>query len=261
MTANPTYMSVASLVRTMPTTRRMRTTLIHRMVPSLSDVLLWPEASCALLPPVLRDVVIDGRTKKTHQFREDPTALTPRKPEMTVEVEVQVEMAQACVQHAAVQEPEPEPEPQQALRMDKEKTVGENEDHGAEPTVPHGDNLAAATQIRADHGGLTAWRDVDIQQQAATEIAAAEPGQPVRRQQVSPVAASHAEVVYVEGAVEASASDLEGSDPEGAAAAAAGAAPTCEAGRTGPQQASTLAPEVSTLPRQQLEVKFATTLQ
>eukprot|EP01043_Picozoa_sp_COSAG02_P104274 COSAG02_NODE_40265_length_407_cov_0.993506_1_plen_45_part_01 len=45
MTVDPSFMSVVSLMQTMPTTRRMRTTLIHRMVPSLSDVLLWPEAS------------------------------------------------------------------------------------------------------------------------------------------------------------------------------------------------------------------------
>ena len=246
-------MSVVSLVGTMPTTRRMRTTLINRMVPSLSDVLLWPEASSALLPPVLRDVVIDGRTGKMH-----PTALTPNKPEMTVE-EVEVEVAQARVQQAAVQEPEPEREPQQAVRMDEEEKVGENEGHSAEPTDPEGDDMSAATQIQSDHRGLTARCDMDGQQQAATGIAAAEPCRQVRQQHASPVAASDAEVASVEAAVEASASDLEGSDPEQAAAAAAGAA--CEAGRPRPQQASTLEPEASTLPREQLEVSFATTLQ
>ena len=250
-------MSVVSLVGTMPTTRRMRTTLINRMVPSLSDVLLWPEASSALLPPVLRDVVIDdGRTGKMH-----PTALTPNKPEMTVEVEVEVEVevAQARVQQAAVQEPEPEREPHQAVRMDEEEKVGENEGHSAEPTEPEGDDMSAATQIQSDHRGLTARCDMGGQQQAATRIAAAGLCRQVRQQHASPVAASDAEVASVEAAVEASASDLEGSDPEQVAAAAAGAA--CEAGRPGPQQASTLEPEASTLPREQLEVSFATTLQ
>ena len=94
MTLEPSYVSVVSLVRTMPTTRRMRTTLIHRMVPSLSDVLLWPEASCATVPPELRDIVIDGRTGKMHQFGEDKEAPDENAtvPEVVTEVEVEVEV-------------------------------------------------------------------------------------------------------------------------------------------------------------------------
>ena len=154
----------------MPTTRRMRTTLLHRMVPSLSDVLLWPEASSATVPPVLRDAVIDGRTGKMHEFRENRAQQT----ETEVEVEVEVESAEVHVQPEAEPESEPEPEPEPELRVAPEPEV----EPDSEPQLEEDwllqldeETEVAATQIV----------------EAATRIAAAQRGRQTCKQHSSTV--------------------------------------------------------------------------
>ncbi len=248
MTVDPSFMSVVSLMQTMPTTRRMRTTLIHRMVPSLSDVLLWPEASSATVPPALRDVVIDGRTGKMHEFGEDPEELTPTEvsePEVKVEVEVEIEVAQAHVEPAAIQEPEPEPEPEAELEQqpEQEQQLEQEQQPEQEP------QLAAPTEEDAagegeEHGAEHI--DLENDRLAASDAEGAASG-------VESVAS--AEIAQV---VEESKPGLE--HPVGTAAE--------EETLAEPQEASTDNPDISTvfteesgeIEQEQLEVKFATSL-
>ena len=130
----------------MPTTRRMRTTLLHRMVPSLSDVLLWPEASSATVPPVLRDAVIDGRTGKMHEFSENRAQQTET--EVEVEVEVEVESAEVHVQPEAEPESEPEPEPEPELEEDWLLQLDEETEVAATQIVEAATRIAAAQRGR-----------------------------------------------------------------------------------------------------------------
>ncbi len=236
MTVDPSYMSVVSLMQTMPTTRRMRTTLIRRMVPSLSDVLLWPEASSATVPPALRDVVIDGRTGKMHEFGEDPESVheqseQPEQLETEMQVEVEVEVAHVHVK-PGTQEPEPEPEQEQQPELDQQPE--------------HAGPAEAGGERGAEHIDLADDRLATSNAQGAASNA---------------MGAAYAEIAQ---AVEESKPDLQ--HPAAAAAAAAAAAERETLAE--PQRASTANAEVSTvfteesgeIEREQLEAKFATSL-
>ena len=80
---------MVQLVRSMPTTRTMRLPLMQRMIPSLSDVVLWPEASAATEPPEPRAAAAPPAPPPPPESEEDDAQSEPERPTTTVEFETE----------------------------------------------------------------------------------------------------------------------------------------------------------------------------
>ena len=84
------FVDVVQLVRSMPTTRTMRLPLMQRMIPSLSDVVLWPEASAATEPPEPRAAAAPPAPPPPPESEEDDARSSePERPTTTVEFETE----------------------------------------------------------------------------------------------------------------------------------------------------------------------------
>ena len=83
------FVDVVQLVRSMPTTRTMRLPLMQRMIPSLSDVVLWPEASAATEPPEPRAAAPPPAPPPPPESEEDDAQSEPERPTTTVEFETE----------------------------------------------------------------------------------------------------------------------------------------------------------------------------
>ena len=83
------FVDVVQLVRSMPTTRTMRLPLMQRMIPSLSDVVLWPEASAATEPPEPRAAAAPPAPPPPPESEEDDARSEPERPTTTVEFETE----------------------------------------------------------------------------------------------------------------------------------------------------------------------------
>ena len=131
------FVDVVQLVRSMPTTRTMRLPLMQRMIPSLSDVVLWPEASAATEPPEPRAAAAPPAPPPPPESEEDDARSEPERPTTTVEFETETVVVELGADGVAKVSTEPQggakTEGESADSAESESAESESAEQTTEP--------------------------------------------------------------------------------------------------------------------------------
>ena len=131
------FVDVVQLVRSMPTTRTMRLPLMQRMIPSLSDVVLWPEASAATEPPEPRAAAPPPAPPPPPESEEDDARSEPERPTTTVEFETETVVVELGADGVAKVSTEPQGsakiEGESAESAESESAESESAEQTTEP--------------------------------------------------------------------------------------------------------------------------------